>query len=367
MTSGNRKVLFLVVPSIRVGGTENVVMYICRNINKEYFEVKLLVIDRIYSGWQLSGVEIIELHCSSVLKSIPSLLFFLRKQSGNAFFLTFFDHLNVVIGILVGFRLFKPRKWIARSSTSLSTYYNYNNVVVDKLLAHLFYRHCDLLICQSKEMINDFEVNFGFRKDKMRLIYNPLMNDVLVDDFSELSEYFALIGSKSKRFMALGNLRSEKGYFRMIDAFKRIDESVEGCGLFILGDGILREEIQDYVEFSGLVDKVFLFGSILNPTLFLEKADVVLFASYFEGYPNALVEVCKYNLPIVAFADCDVMNEIIIDGGNGFLAHNEDEFVEYSIKALGYKFDETKFNEVVKRHDGEVFISKIEELFKDEY
>lgn len=51
----------------------------------------------------------------------------------------------------------------------------------------------------------------------------------------------------------------------------------------------------------------------------LQEADIFAFPSSFEGFGIALTEAMAVGLPAIGYRSCDAVNELIIDGENGFL------------------------------------------------
>lgn len=93
--------------------------------------------------------------------------------------------------------------------------------------------------------------------------------------------------------------------------------------LFLLGDGELMPAIQDKVHQGGLSNKVFFEGAVSNVSDYLNKADVFLLITNWEGLPISILEAMAHSLPVIA-SDVDGIKEEIIDGINGFLVPRKD-------------------------------------------
>ena len=112
------------------------------------------------------------------------------------------------------------------------------------------------------------------------------------------------------------------------DSIKRIDRlfritsilRVSHYKLVIAGSGwntkIIPEEI---------ADSVMLLGQVSNVNILYQKADCYLFTSYFEGFPNVLVEAVCNGCPVLAFPAGDA--EIILKNyPYGQIVHKEETF-----------------------------------------
>ena len=109
-------------------------------------------------------------------------------------------------------------------------------------------------------------------------------------------------------------------------------------------------------------------GKVDNPNYFFANSNVLLFTSYFEGYPNTLIEANYFKLPIVAYNDCSVLKEIIIPYENGFIAETSsiEDFVKFSVEALSFNFNDKTFSILNNRHNPNFFISQIQSLLLNE-
>ena len=63
--------------------------------------------------------------------------------------------------------------------------------------------------------------------------------------------------------------------------------------------------------------KVKLIGFKKNPYDYLMKADLYINSSYFEGFPNSVVEAAHIGLPIIASQSHGGINEILSGGKGG--------------------------------------------------
>ena len=128
--------------------------------------------------------------------------------------------------------------------------------------------------------------------------------------------------------------------------------------LFIYGDGELRKEIQNKINAVGLSEKVFLMGYTNNLLKEIKNSDYFVLNSLFnEDMPYVLIEALSEQKPIIS-TDLAGINEIVIDGKNGYLSkpYDDQHFVENLNKAI--KFDKTEyqnFRKSCKNHFDENF------------
>lgn len=90
-----------------------------------------------------------------------------------------------------------------------------------------------------------------------------------------------------------------------------------------------KKKIIEYIKEHNLEGRVNLLGEIKNVSEKLQEADIFAFPSAFEGMPLALTEAMAAGLPAIGYKSCPSVNELIVDGVNGFLCEDGiDDFSE---------------------------------------
>lgn len=133
-----------------------------------------------------------------------------------------------------------------------------------------------------------------------------------------------------KRLISVGRLSKEKGFLDLIKIFNIISNDHPDWHLDIIGDGVEREKIRKYIEYSKLEDKVTLHGFRDKEYIYslLSKSSIYLMTSYTESFGIVLLEAMSCGLPCIAFSSAEGANEIITSGSNGYLIKNRN-FVAY--------------------------------------
>lgn len=127
-----------------------------------------------------------------------------------------------------------------------------------------------------------------------------------------------------KMMLAVGRLATEKGFDVLLTAFSRVAPAYPEWTLAILGDGPLREALEEQVLSLGLGFQVSLPGWVGNLHDWYRVADVYVMSSRTEGFGNTLAEAQAYGLPTISF-DCECgPRHIIRQGIDGFLVPPND-------------------------------------------
>ena len=127
------------------------------------------------------------------------------------------------------------------------------------------------------------------------------------------------------RILGLGRLERVKGFDLLIRAFASIATTRPEWELTILGDGPERDALTAEIARSGLGRRISLPGYASDAMGALQRADLFVLSSRYEGFPNALCEAMACGVPVVAFDCPSGVAEIVRDGVDGLLVPAEDE------------------------------------------
>lgn len=108
---------------------------------------------------------------------------------------------------------------------------------------------------------------------------------------------------KLRNLIAIGRLEEQKNYELLIDSFGEIIHMRGDVILHIYGEGSLHEKLDKKIQKLGLKQNVILHGRVSDVLPELQKADVFVMSSDYEGMPNALMEAMASGLPCIA-TDC---------------------------------------------------------------
>jgi glycosyltransferase involved in cell wall biosynthesis len=101
--------------------------------------------------------------------------------------------------------------------------------------------------------------------------------------------------------LGIGRLEAQKNFPLLVEAFARAAPD-EGS-LVILGEGSLRERLQEDIHDQGLSARVHMPGRLDNPLWYLDRSDLFVLSSDFEGFPIVLLEALACGIRVVA-TDC---------------------------------------------------------------
>lgn len=100
----------------------------------------------------------------------------------------------------------------------------------------------------------------------------------------------------------VGNFSRDKNHRRVISTFAEIARLKKNCHLLLIGQGNnkLQLEVRQQVESLRLDDRVTFGGRRADVPRLLKAAELMLFPSWREGLPGAVLEACATGLPVLA-------------------------------------------------------------------
>ena len=181
------------------------------------------------------------------------------------------------------------------------------------------------------DAVHRFLAEAGLPREKLVTVYYGL--DRLPDAHSELQPGELGIAAEAPVVLAIGRLTEQKDHPTLLRAFARAHANHPRSVLVILGIGPLEAETRAIVAELGLDGSVLLPGR-LEIRDWLERADLFVHTSRWEGFGMVLLEAMLAGLPIVA-TRVSAVPEVVEDGRTGLLfAPGDDAGIGAAIDTL---------------------------------
>ena len=314
--------VFFIIPTLFAGGAERVMSFVSQNLNKDKFDVTLIIIGfEKDSKYKITEIPVIFLNKTRVLNSFFALTKILRKHKPKVV-VSAISHLNVFMGFIS--LLFPKMKFIGRHTIVTIADQKFKKEYKKQTLVKRLGKpvgfglnFLDVILCQSTDMYNDMK-NKNVPEHKLKIVNNPI-----TDNFKLKSKNVEK-GDVTK-FITVARISKNKGHQRIINALLKVNFPFQYT---IIGDGKEKDNLFRYINEIGMQDKIIYIPYTTEVPKYLSESDFYLMGSYSEGLPNSLIESCSSGTPALAFKAPGGLNEIIIDGVNGFLVDNETQFVE---------------------------------------
>lgn len=346
MTADNetRVRLLIITPTLECGGSEKFVSLVCDHINSNAFKVCLVVVNNANNFHKIDSpeIEIIDLKKNRVLFSFSAIKKVVESFKPDIIFSTA-NHLNIYLAIFRN-KFDAKIKFIAREANIVSITSKEAKIpVLYNWLVKKYYKRFDLIICQSVSMQQDLVESYEVPVTKTVIIHNATLTA-----FSNPGRQVEETAKKGYKFVTIARLSKQKGIERLIHAVGLLSVPFT---YYIIGEGNKRNDLQKLIEDLRLQDKVFLAGQKNDPFSGMEDAGLFLMGSYYEGFPNVLLEAGAHGIPVVAFNAPGGIAEVITDNDQGILVEDNDiiGFAAAIKKALANGFDREQIIETTKR------------------
>lgn len=308
-----RKVAIL-VPSLRGGGAERVMVNIIRHIDTSKFDINLILIKKEgpYIDLIPEHISVVDLKSNRVRYSVLKLVKKLNEYKPDVILSTL-GYLNLVLVSIKPLLKGNPKIILRHAISPSKSLEKFNGLkkIVYKNIYKILYNKSDVILAQCLDMKKDIARVFQIDKDKVHYIYNPLDIRKIHLDMKKKNPY----DSQKINLVSAGRMAHQKGFDVLIEAFEIIYNVNPNTHLTILGEGELKEELKQKTEKLGINRHVTFAGFQNNPYPYYYFSDMYILSSRYEGFPNTLLEALACGTKVVS-TECE-------NGPKEIIGHNE--------------------------------------------
>jgi glycosyltransferase involved in cell wall biosynthesis len=231
---------------------------------------------------------------------------------------------------------------VFRNASTISLYIK--SAIVKRLYNFLF-SHTSKIISVSNASATDFGNLFPACKTKIVTIPIGIEKDERIEKRMFQNPYNH-IASNLYKLIHVGGFTFEKNHIGLLSIFEIITKQIPNATLHLIGDGPLREEIENTVQEKQLSHKVFFHGYQQDPLQWIQYADTLLLPSHIEGLPGVILEAFYCKTPVVAY-DTGGIHEIVKQGETGYIIQKENEnaFANMVIQAISKSNDQIEMTQ----------------------
>ena len=161
---------------------------------------------------------------------------------------------------------------------------------------------------------------------KVAVVYNPALPCLVKPGPAP-----AFMLPEKKYVLAVGRLVKQKGFDRLLNAWRRICNMQNDWQLLLIGSGTEEESLKHLASKFGISQRVDFVPPQKDLTSVYQHAEILAMSSRAEGFPMVLLEAMATGLPAVSFA-CTGPDVIIRNGIDGILV--EPNHVEELARSL---------------------------------
>lgn len=297
--------------SLNAGGAERVLSFLANEFSERDFSVSVISLDKanaipfypLNKKIRIVGLDQLKTSQNGFqrIRNLVGRVFCMREQLKSLkpdVVIAFVDAMNILV-LLASLGLKLPVIVCERTNP-----YVHKLSQLQAFLRRSLYPKARKIVVQTP-----FAARFFSEKQPVVIIPNPVFAPQKIKQILEPS---------CKHILSVGRLCKSKGFDVLIRAFASLCDTHTELSLVIYGEGEERANLEFLIETLKIKTRVTLPGVAKDIYEKLLAADLFVFPSSYEGFPNALCEAMAVGLPVISsnFSGCETL---IKDGENGRL------------------------------------------------
>lgn len=304
------KKTIIAIPTLASAGAERFATELACNINRNNYECLVVVTKKLdkestfYKKLLQSGIRVIDISNKNYLIEVINAIKLIRNEKPSIIHTNVGAALHMLLPIVLsgtkakhiftvhsmGYRIFAGAK---------------------KRLIGIFFKHGWIVpvgICDTvKRSLVDA---YSLKETQVECVYNGVDTTAFQGITRRTREKIV--------FVTVGTLYYIKNQRLLIEAFSYVHEKYENTALIIVGDGVLREELEQYTSELRLNGSVIFVGNQADVAQFLYRSDIYCSTSLVEGLPISVLEAMATGLPVITTPAGGVV-DIVKNEKNGYV------------------------------------------------
>lgn len=340
------KILYLTTSSI-ISGAEQVILSQVKGINRKIIDIEVCTLSskgELHDELDKLEVKNYNLDLKNWLYMPIAVyrLYRLLKKERYDILNTLLFHASV-IGICIGKIAKVP--YIIESRQYADFMYKYNfklKQIIDRMVSQ---KVDHIIACSNaaKEIITNHE-----RVDtrKITVIYNGTsINKFKLQSIKQREQIRKTLGIEDKIVLSFtARLRPAKGHKYLLEAISIIKNQYPRVVLLLIGDGVLRYELDTLTRQLNIESNVRFLGQRTDIPDLLSVTDIYVHSSVEEGFGIAIIEAMAAGLPVVA-TNVGGIPEIITNNINGILVPSENP--QAFVDSISYLIEHPKNRKIL--------------------
>lgn len=322
-----KKNIAIIITKLNGGGAERCASNLSVELSKIY-NVYLIVFDASYITYPYGG-KLIDLKVPKSEGGIKRYLGVL-KRSQMIHKIKKENNIDVSISLLEGPNLVNVlSRWKEKVIVSVRNCMSkQNGSRIANAIIKYASKKADVTVSLSEMVKIDLVDNYDIDANKIITIYNHVDQELLK---AQKNESDFVLDVNRKYIVNMGRLHHQKGQWHLIRAFSKIATQCPDLDLLILGEGELKQHLQQLAKELGVEKRVLMPGYIKSPHCYFNDCEMFVFSSLYEGLGNVLLEAEAFGLPIIS-TDCIAgPREILAPDSDFRKSANDLEFAKYGI------------------------------------
>jgi glycosyltransferase involved in cell wall biosynthesis len=367
-----------IIPNLRKGGAERLVLDIVRELDKrEDVEVRLTIF-REEIEYDIDDIR----HLIHIIPSGVQLSLWRKNKFNIENLQQFFDdfrpniiHSHLFEAELVSRSCYYPKaKWFSHAHDNLIQlkYFFHKTLLNKKLFTNYL---------EKRYLLNRYHINRGtyfiaISKDAENYLKETVSryNITLLNNAINYKRFYSdtkreINSSKSIKLINIGSFVPKKNQQLLLMIAEKLNAKNVNFEIHFLGDGKLKENLKKQSLALGLENRLFFHGNVNNVENYLWKSDLYIHVASYEPLGLVLIEAMAAGLPVITL-DGKGNRDLINEGKNGYMIYEENPelFVD---KILELWNDNDKYNKIseyakefASQFDIKSYIDKLLDVYK---
>lgn len=352
----DKPIIFVIPIFLAVGGVERNTIEVMRELKKEY-SFCLLTMER---HMEEQG----SLHYQ--LQGICDYFFDMREIT---------DHKNYLSVLYELKKIFNPdllwvcnnSPWYEEHSSNIRKLFENIPIVMqdvyDTKVGWIEYyncpgiKSCDRFIAVTELIKNTFITQYSIEEKKIDVIYSVVDAKKIREEkerpinYNEICKLYNLDINK-QHYATVGRLTEQKDPIRYLKLIREVtkEKRMNNIQFIMVGDGVLREEVREYIEKNGMDDQVIQIPYISNTPQFMKFLDGLILTSLYEGMPIVSIEAMSMGTPVFTTETGDLKRFLKRTQGGIIVDEKKSDgqnFIEFYEDIMTYKSNAQQHEEEI--------------------
>lgn len=196
-----------------------------------------------------------------------------------------------------------------------------------------YFKAFDSVVTISEECVKIWQDCFPELKNRIQCIPN-ITSSLFIKKMADAFYPEEYIKEENRKILlSIGRLSPQKGFDFAIDAARILKDEGLKFIWFIIGQGELKEKLQEQIKQKHLEDCFVLLGVRENPYPYIKNADLVIQPSRYEGKSVVLDETKILAKPLIV-TNYPTVHDQIMDGKEGVIVDIAAEAISNGIMEL---------------------------------
>lgn len=258
-------------------------------------------------------------------------------------------------------KLFNPSVKIVRSFEGAVKY-----VGIKQMVQSIAFKSHDAFIAISRYVMHFYENIFSELNNKIQVVYNcPAFSEPLNKPIQH--------DVSRKVLVSIGGLNPSKNTETLVEIVKKLKERNINVKAYVLGDGPLRNEVEEKIIEWNIKDNLILCGFCKDVKPYLDNCSLYVHTANLEGFGMAVVEAMSRFCAVIVSDSC-ALPELVDNGVDGLIAKTYDvndwaDKIEYllSYQQVVDNLGENAYQKAYSKFSANTYTSKLDSIYSKLY